>query len=288
MEAVTWERRPALTRPTLICAFKGWNDAAEGASTALRFMATQWDAERFGAIDPDEFFDFQVARPTVTLTEGHTREITWPEHVFWSARATGTERDVIFLSGNEPNLRWRAFSESIVGVARELGTELVVTLGSLLADVPHTRPVRITGTAGDRDLVTRLGFTETRYEGPTGITGVLHDACARAGLTSASLWAPVPHYVAAVPSPKAALALIERVEMLLDLTVDTAELEQAAEEYEQRLDTAVAAEPDVKLLVERLEAQADEADDISPGDLPSGDTIAKDFERFLRDQGEEK
>jgi predicted ATP-grasp superfamily ATP-dependent carboligase len=287
MGSVTWERRPRLQRPAMVCAFKGWNDAAESASTALRFLATQWDAERFAAIDPDDFFDFQVSRPTVTLTEGRTRKISWPEHVFWSARAASSDRDVVFLSGNEPNLRWKGFCQTVIDVANELGVELIVTLGSLLADVPHTRPVQITGIAGDPDMVAQLNFTETRYEGPTGITGVLHHACARAEISTASLWAPVPHYVATVPSPKAALALLERVETLLAVDIDTAELEQATEEYEQRLDAAVASEPDVKLLVERLEAQADEDDDVSLGDLPSGDSIASEFQRFLRDQGED-
>ncbi len=286
MGSINWEQRPQLRRPAMICAFKGWNDAAESATTALRYLATQWDAERFAAIDPDDFFDFQVSRPTVTLTEGRTRDISWPEHVFWSARTATADRDIVFLSGNEPNLRWKGFCQTVIDVANELGVELVVTLGSLLADVPHTRPVSITGIAGDPEMVQRLNFTETRYEGPTGITGVLHHACAGAKITSASLWAPVPHYVATVPSPKAALALIERVETLLGVEVDTAELEQATEEYEQRLDAAVASEPDVKLLVERLEAQADEAeeDDVPMGDLPSGDSIAREFERFLRDQ----
>jgi proteasome assembly chaperone (PAC2) family protein len=290
MGSVTWERRPRLQRPALICAFKGWNDAAESASTALRFLATQWDAERFATIDPDDFFDFQVSRPTVTLTEGRTRKISWPEHVLWSARAGTSERDVVFLSGNEPNLRWKTFCQTVIEIAKELNVELVVTLGSLLADVPHTRPVSITGIGGDPDLVERLDFTETRYEGPTGITGVLHHAFAVANISSASLWAPVPHYVATVPSPKAALALIDRVETLLGVDVDTAELEQATEEYEQRLDAAVASEPDVRLLVERLEAQADEGEDdedVSLGDLPSGDSIASEFQRFLRDQGED-
>jgi predicted ATP-grasp superfamily ATP-dependent carboligase len=291
MATVNWEQRPQLRRPAMICAFKGWNDAAESASTALRFLATRWDAERFAAIDPDDFFDFQVARPTVTLTEGRTRKITWPEHVFWSARAGSADRDIVFLSGNEPNLRWRGFCETVIDVANQLDVELVVTLGSLLADVPHTRPVQITGIAGDPEMVARLNFTQTRYEGPTGITGVLHHACAAAEIKSAGLWAPVPHYVATVPSPKASLALIERVQMLLDVEVDTAELEQATEEYEQRLDAAVASEPDVKLLVERLEAQADETeedDDAPLGDLPSGDSIASEFQRFLRDQGEQR
>jgi predicted ATP-grasp superfamily ATP-dependent carboligase len=267
-----------------VCSFRGWNDAAESASSALRYLATQWDAARIGAIDPEEFFDFQVTRPTVRLTEGMTREIDWPEFVFSSAALASTGRDIVFLVGNEPNLRWKTFAATTVAAARELGVQRVVSLGALLADVPHTRPVQVTGIAGDPKMAERLGFSQTRYEGPTGIVGVLHDACARAGIESASLWAPVPHYVAAVPSPKASLALIQRVETLLDVKLDLSGLEEASIEYERRLDEAVAAEPEVRALVERLEQQLDEAE-VELGDLPSGDSIAREFQRFLRDQG---
>jgi proteasome assembly chaperone (PAC2) family protein len=287
MDVIKWERKPKLRQPTLICAFKGWNDAAGSASAALEFVANRFDAERFAVIDPEEFFDFQVTRPTVKLTEGRTREVEWPEPVLSSARVEDANRDLAFLLGVEPNLRWRTFCDAIVDAARELDVELVVTLGALLADVPHTRPVRITGIAGSDELAARLGFTQANYEGPTGIVGVLHDACAAAGMRSASLWAPVPHYVAAVPSPKAALALIRTLEELSGVPVDSSELEEAGEEYERRLDEAVASEPDVRALVERLEQQADESE-ISFRDLPSGDSIARDFERFLRQQGDER
>ena len=283
MEAVRWDRSPKLRRPALVCAFKGWNDAAESATAALSFVSGKWDAERLGAIDPEEFYDFQVTRPTVRMSEGRTREIVWPELVIESASPKGAARDVLFLSGAEPNLRWKGFSATVVAAARELGVELVVSLGALLADIPHTRPVQVTGIAADPELVERLGFSEARYEGPTGIVGVLHDACARAGLASASLWAPVPHYVATVPSPKATLALLRRLEDLLETPIDTAELDEASVEYERRLDEAVASEPEVRALVERLEQQLDE-DEVSFRNLPSGDSIAKEFERFLKEQ----
>jgi predicted ATP-grasp superfamily ATP-dependent carboligase len=283
MENLRFDRRPELRHPALICSFKGWNDAAESASSALGFLATQWDAEPFGAIEPEEFYDFQVTRPMVTLTEGLTRNIEWPEFVFSSARPDAGERDIVFLVGAEPNLRWRTFCETVVSAITELGVDFVVSLGALLADVPHTRDVQVTGIAANAELAERLGFAETRYEGPTGIVGVLHDACAKAGLVSASLWAPVPHYVASVPSPKASLALIRRVESLLDMSVDLTGLEEAATEYERRLDEAVASEPEVRALVERLEQQMD-ATEISFGDLPSGDSIAREFQRFLREQ----
>jgi proteasome assembly chaperone (PAC2) family protein len=286
MDPMRWERRPELESPALVCSFKGWNDAAESATTALSFVASRWGAERFGSIDPEEFFDFQVTRPTVRLSEGRTRVVEWPE-LELSCASTAGPRDVVFLTGPEPNLRWRTFSSTVVDAARELGVDLVVSLGALLADVPHTRPVQITGIAADRELIERLGFSETRYEGPTGIVGVLHDACARAGLMTASLWAPVPHYVATVPSPKATLALLGRLGDLLELQIETADLEEAAVEYERRLDEAVAGEPEVRALVERLERQVDEQD-ISFRDIPSGDSIAREFERFLKEQGEEK
>jgi proteasome assembly chaperone (PAC2) family protein len=284
MERLILEQKPKLRSPTLVCSFKGWNDAAESASSALRFLETQWDAERIGAIDPEEFFDFQVTRPTVKLTDGLTREIEWPEFVLSGAQLTAASHDVVFLIGNEPNLRWKTFAATVVDAARELGVAQVVSLGALLADVPHTRPVQITGISGDAEMAERLGFSQTRYEGPTGIVGVIHDACARNGLESASLWAPVPHYVAAVPSPKASLALIERVQTLLGVTIELGGLEEASLEYERRLDEAVAAEPEVRALVERLEQQLDDSE-ISFGDLPSGDSIAREFQRFLRDQG---
>jgi proteasome assembly chaperone (PAC2) family protein len=284
MGSLNWERKPELRKPVLVCAFKGWNDAAESATTALEFIAGKWEATRFAAIDPEQFFDFQVTRPTVRLTEGRTREIIWPEHVLSSGTIAGTERDAVLLTGAEPNLNWKTFCATVIEAARELGIDVVVSLGALLADVPHTRPVRITGIAGDESLVERLGFSQTRYEGPTGIVGVLQDACMRAGFKCASLWAPVPHYVAALPSPKAALALVETLGRLIEVEIDGDELERASVEYEERLDEAVANEPEVKSLVERLEQQMDEAE-VSFGDLPSGDSIAREFQRFLRDQG---
>jgi proteasome assembly chaperone (PAC2) family protein len=287
MEVVRWDRRPKLRKPALVCSFKGWNDAAESATTALSFVASRWGAEPFGAIDPEEFFDFQVARPTVRLTEGVTRVIEWPELELSSASPSEGDRDVVFLTGAEPNLRWKTFSATIVDVARQLNVEMVVSLGALLADVPHTRPVQITGIAADAALSERLGFTATRYEGPTGIVGVVQDACTKAGLLAASLWAPVPHYVATVPSPKATLALLGRLQDLLGIPIDVTDLEEAAVDYERRLDEAVASEPEVRMLVERLERQVDD-DEISFRNLPSGDSIAREFERFLKEQGDEK
>jgi predicted ATP-grasp superfamily ATP-dependent carboligase len=209
--------------------------------------------------------------------------IEWPELELSSARPAEGARDVVFLTGAEPNLRWKTFSATVVDVARELGVDMIVSMGALLADVPHTRPVQITGIAADADLSERLGFTATRYEGPTGIVGVVQDAATKAGMLAASLWAPVPHYVATVPSPKATLALLRRLGDLIEARIDMAELEEAAVDYERRLDEAVASEPEVRMLVERLERQMDD-EEISFRNLPSGDSIAREFERFLKEQ----
>ena len=187
--------RPQLTRPVLIAAFRGWNDGGQGATLAGGYLAKVWGAARFAEIDPEPFFDFQATRPHVSLVEGDTRHIDWPENAFYHARLAGQARDAVLLLGIEPNLRWRSFCGLVMGLAGDLGVEMVVTLGSLLADVPHTRVAPVTGAASDPELIERLGLQASRYEGPTGIVGVLHDSCRRAGLPSASLWAAVPHYV---------------------------------------------------------------------------------------------
>ena len=203
--------RPELEKPVLLAAFRGWNDGAQAASLAAGYLAKTWDAEQFAEIDPEDFFDFQATRPHVSLEDGLTRRIEWPETGFYHARPEGLDRDVVLLLGIEPNLRWRTFTELVVGLATELEVELMITLGALLADVPHTRPAPVTGSATDSELVERLGLSASRYEGPTGIVGVLHDACREAGIPSASLWAAVPHYVSLTPSPRAAVALCERL-----------------------------------------------------------------------------
>jgi predicted ATP-grasp superfamily ATP-dependent carboligase len=272
-----------------VCAFKGWNDAGDAASAALSFVGAALDAKRFAQIDPEEFTDFQATRPTIRLTEGVTREITWPTVDVYEARIPRAPRDLILLSGPEPSMRWRTFSGLIIDLAEALGCQLVVTLGALLADVPHSRPVNITGLASDDALVARLGLSSASYEGPTGITGVLHTACAQAGIPSASLWASVPHYVAAAPNPKAALALVRRLESLVGVSVDATELESAASDYERQVNMAVQSDPDVQAFVERLEKAMEEdgSDDIDASDLPSGDAIASEFQRFLRQRGPE-
>src|SRR5919204_2830095 len=206
--------RPRLERPVLVAAFRGWNDGGQGASLAGGYLAREWQAERFADVDPETFYDFQATRPLVSLEEGETRKIEWPENAFYFARPRELGRDAILLLGIEPNVRWRTFTTLIVDFAKELGVEMVVTLGALLADVPHTRPSPVTGSASDAQLIAELGLSTSRYEGPTGIVGVLHDACKQADLRSASLWAAVPHYVSLAPSPVAALALVERLGQL--------------------------------------------------------------------------
>jgi len=267
-------------RPVLIAAFEGWNDAAEAASTAARYIRDRWGARPFASIDPEEFFDFSATRPHVKLREGLTREIVWPSNRFFGAAVAEAGRDVALLIGSEPQLRWRTFCAQVVGVAAELEVDLVVVLGALLADVAHTRPVKVTGSAVDGDLVTRLGLQRSRYEGPTGIVGVLHDAFSRAGIPSASLWAAVPHYVAGTPSPKAALALVERTSKLLEVPVVSADLAQLAVDYERQVSEVVAGDEDVAAYVSRLEETAD-SDSL---ELATGEELAADFQRFLREQ----
>src|ERR671920_415947 len=260
MQPLRWERRPdGLRAPALVCAFKGWNDAGEAATSALTFMGAGLDAARFALIDPEEFVDFQSTRPSVRLTDGLSRKIEWPEFEFYEALVPRAPRDLILLSGPEPAMRWRTFCEKVIELAEAIGVQMVVTLGALLADVPHTRPVSITGMASDQVLIDRLGLQPPTYEGPTGIVGVLHAACAEAGLPSCSLWAAVPHYVAVVPNPKGALAILRRLETLVGVTVDASSLEEAATDYERQVSRAVEMDPEVQAFVERLEKAAEEA-----------------------------
>jgi predicted ATP-grasp superfamily ATP-dependent carboligase len=288
VDPVQWETDvPQLRRPTLVCAFAGWNDAASAATAALEAVAASLDSEVAARIDPEEFYDFQVNRPTIRLIEGQTREIDWPANTLLSARVPNAERDLVLLSGVEPNVRWRTFADAIVSAAERLGVEMVVSLGALMADVAHTRPVPITGLASDPDLIEQLGMSRSSYEGPTGIVGVVHDACRRSGMTSASLWAAVPHYVAAVPNPKAALALLRRLESLTGVAVEASELEDATGRFTDQVDQAVSANPEIEELVRNLEASQEEDYEISQN-MPSADDIAQEFQQFLRQRGKDK
>jgi proteasome assembly chaperone (PAC2) family protein len=265
----------------LVAAFRGWNDGAQGASLAASFLAQAWEARRFADIDPEEFFDFQATRPHVALEEGLTRRIDWPETAFYHASIPGLERDAVLALGIEPNLRWRTFSEEVVELAQDLEVDLVVTLGALLADVPHTRPAPVTGSASDPKLVEELGLASSRYEGPTGIVGVVHDACRRAELPSASLWAAVPHYASLAASPKAALALCLRLADLLGTEFDLADLERASAAYETQVSEAVASDEETEAYVQQLEERRDALGEEL--EMPSGETLAAELTRFLRE-----
>ena len=278
-DELQFAERPRLERPVLVAAFRGWNDGGQGASLAGAYLARAWAARQFAEIDPEGFYDFQATRPSVSLVDGETRRIDWPENHFMFAPLPGAGRDAIILLGVEPNVRWRACTALVTQVAEEFEVELVITLGSLLADVPHTRPAPVTGSATDPELIHRLGLQASRYEGPTGIVGVLHDACANAGLPSASLWAAVPHYVSLTPSPRAAKALVERLAGLLSADVDTAELDEACDAYAEQVSEAVASDADTATYVEELERRVDEL--AAEADLPSGEALADELTRYL-------
>jgi proteasome assembly chaperone (PAC2) family protein len=286
VDSLIWESDvPQLRSPMLVCSFRGWNDAAGAASRALAAVAESLDAELLAQIDPEEFFDFQATRPTITLKEGQARQIEWPQNNLFAARVPSADRDLVLFDGTEPSLRWRTFSEGVATAADALGAEMVVTMGALVAEVSHTLPVPITGLASSEELVEELDLERSNYEGPTGIVGVVHDCCRQLGMTSASLWAAVPHYVAAVPNPKAALALLRRLEGLTGIAVDASELEQESVSYDEQIGRAVDANPEIKELVERIEAEQVEQLGDEGADLPTADTIARDFQQFLRQQG---
>jgi proteasome assembly chaperone (PAC2) family protein len=287
--SVDW--RPELARPVLIAAFTGWNDAAEAASVALATLRESWEAQRFGSFDAEEFFDYQASRPQIKLVEGVTRTVEWPENEL-SATVSRLEaagdRGAVLLSGPEPSFRWRSFSSAVIELSRELNVELVVTMGALLADVPHSRPVSVAANAQDPALIENLGLSASRYEGPTGITGVLHRACAEAGLSAVSFWASVPHYLPAIPSAPGALALLESLSGLLGMDVDTSTLERGATTYQEQVSAAVSQDSDLSSYVRMLEDRFDSQANQGPRDLPTGDELASELESFLRDQRREE
>lgn len=277
MEHLRWTHRPTLERPVLIAAFEGWNDAGDAASSAVSWFTDRWDAEPFADIDPEEFFDFTSTRPEVRSEDGR-RVIDWPTNQFVAGTLPDSGRDVILLQGVEPQLKWRTFCNRVIEVAETFDAAMIVTLGALLAEVPHSRPVSIAGTAYDREVVERLGLAQSTYEGPTGIVGVLHAQCRDADMTSASLWATVPTYVPGSPSPKATLALVEKTAALLDTGVITTDLEIATASYERQINELVEDDDETQAYVAALEQRHDEGDDDEPDDLIT------EVERFLRDQ----
>ena len=269
----------------MICAFQGWNDAGDSASSAIAFLSSALRARRFARMDSQEFYDFQANRPSIRLSEGSTGEIVWPTVEIFEALASRASRDLVLVQGSEPSFRWRAFCAHLLDLAEALDVQVIVTLGALLSDVAHSRPVQMTGYASDPSLVSRLGIAPSSYEGPTGIIGVLHSACGEAGMPSASLWAGVPHYVAAATNPKAALALVRRVEGLVGVSVDVSKLEGASAEYERQVGIAVQSDPEIQAFVERLELQADANAQRTPKEVPDGDALAREFQRFLKQRG---
>jgi predicted ATP-grasp superfamily ATP-dependent carboligase len=281
LEHVRWRHRPRLEAPVLVAAFAGWNDAGDAATTAVRAINEAWGAEEFADLDAELFYDFTSTRPRVEFADNGEREVVWPANVFSAATVPGTDLDVITLVGVEPELRWRTFSEQITGVAGLFGARMVVTLGALLAEVPHTRPVSIFGTGHDHETTARLGLLPSSYEGPTGITGVVATAGRAAGMSSVSFWAAVPTYVPSAPSPKAALALVERTGRLLDAAVDTADLAEAAEEYEREVSEVAADDEETLEYLRALEHRYDE-EGLDVHDDPG--RLVEEVERFLRDQ----
>lgn len=286
---IRWEHRPQLRQPILIAAFEGWSDAGDAASLAVRYLSESWPVRRFATIDPEEFFDFTANRPQIRFVDGgSTRRIDWPETLLLAGPIPGSGRDVIILRGVEPQLRWRAFCSNLLGVANTLNAQMVLTLGALLADVPHTRPVPVAAAAYEPTLAARFALEYSRYEGETGIVGVLHDACLRAGLPSVGLWASVPHYVHQISSPRAALALVERIASMVGTRLDPIELRAAGEVYLQQVSERVADDDEAVAYVAQLEEASDRlAADAPPSDiaLPSADSLAAEAERFLRDHG---
>ncbi|MEV5650784.1 PAC2 family protein [Nocardia sp. NPDC052254] len=277
---------PTLRDPVLVAAFEGWNDAADAASGAVEHLELIWDAEPLAELDSEDYYDYQVNRPTVRQVDGVTREIQWPSTTLSVCSPPGSERDVVLLHGVEPNMRWRAFCTDIIELIEQLQVSTVVILGALLADTPHTRPVPVTGTAYNKDAAEQFNLEQTRYEGPTGITGVLQDACVRAGVPAISFWAAVPHYVSQPPNPKATIALLRRVEDVLDLEVPLGELPAQAEDWESAVDEMTEGDEEVTEYVRSLEERGDAAVDLDDAmSKIDGDAIAAEFEKYLRRRG---
>jgi len=278
---IEFEGWPELTDAVLVAAFEGWNDAGDAATGSIEHLELVWDTQPLMAIDPDEYYDFQVNRPTVSMVDGVTRRVSWPTTRLSVCRPPGAAFDLVLVRGIEPNMRWRAFCDELLDVIRALDVRVVVTLGALLSDTPHTRPTSVTGTSYDQASAVKYGLEKSRYEGPTGIVGVLQDACVAAGIPAISFWAGVPHYVSQPPNPKATIALLHSVEEVLDVPVPLAELPQQADEWQKLVDEMAAEDDEVTEYIRNLEQRDDEIDRGEMG-ATSGDAIAREFERYLR------
>ena len=296
MSALIIEELPTLTNPVLVVAFAGWNDAGGAATHATQFLVQKLQARRFASLEPEEFYNFSELRPQVQLRDGLYREVSWPANDFFYSRTATSQQNLVFGVGIEPHLRWKTYAATLLDLARQCGVNLVITLGALLADVAHSRPVRVAGFSSDPVLAAQLQFTPSRYEGPTGIVGVLNDACRRAGLASVSFWANVPHYISAAPNPKAALALIGRLESFLHLTLDTTELHVATLDFDSKIAQAVAENPNMATYIRQLEdrdpQEGLEMDPAPKGNGGNGHANGKDMEeelqRFLRQRKNKK
>jgi len=296
MSALIIEELPTLTNPVLVVAFAGWNDAGGAATHATQFLVQKLQARRFASLEPEEFYNFSELRPQVQLRDGLYREVSWPANDFFYSRTATSQQNLVFGVGIEPHLRWKTYAATLLDLARQCGVNLVITLGALLADVAHSRPVRVAGFSSDPVLAAQLQFTPSRYEGPTGIVGVLNDACRRAGLASVSFWANVPHYISAAPNPKAALALIDRLESFLHLTLDTTELRVATLDFDSKIAQAVAENPNMATYIRQLEdrdpQEGLEMEPAPKGNGGNGHANGKDMEeelqRFLRQRKNKK
>lgn len=288
MSHVRIDMLPELRDPVLIAAFLGWNDAAQAATGAVQHLITHYRGQKFAEVDPEEFFDFTEARPRVILVEGGQRRLIWPANEFYYHASPTLPHDLIFLLGIEPHLKWRTFTSALVDVARQCGVTTVLMLGALVADVPHTRPVRLSGSSNDpalRERLRALRVTASRYEGPTGIVGALSDACTRASLPAASMWGNVPHYISATANPKVMHALLERLDSLLSLGIDLAPLARAAQQFDIQVNEAVRRTPAVASYVRELERRFNvEGEEVEPppSELPSAEALIQDLEQFLR------
>ena len=280
---VVWTGRPKLDRPVVIAAFEGWNDAGDAATTAVRHLRDRWRARAFASIDPEDFYDFTTSRPNIELDEGRTRKIEWPANEFCATSRAESGVEVVTLCGIEPQLRWRTFGEGVLAVARAVNARMIVTLGALLAEVAHSRPVQLYGSTDDERLAVELGLEPSNYEGPTGIVGVLNAMARDAGIPAASLWAAVPSYVPGATSPKAALALVERVTDLLNVQVSTTDLEIAAAGYERQVSQLVSEDDETAAYVEQLEERYDEEAELMP---TTAESLVEEVEQFLRNQSE--
>jgi predicted ATP-grasp superfamily ATP-dependent carboligase len=297
VDQVRWMRKVELRRPVMVVAFEGWNDAGEAASLAVDHLAGLWDAETIATIDPEEFYDFTVARPEISLDENGSRHLRWPDPEVMCATPAGAAHDVLLFRAIEPHMRWRTFTAAVLEVIRTLRIERIVLLGALLADVPHTRPTRVSGTSADPALNARLDLAPSSYEGPTGMVGVLYDALRQSGVNAASLWAAVPHYVHQLPSPKAVLALLDRLAVLLGTQIDPLGLGEAASDYQREVDEQISDDPDIVAYVAELEEAEDaqaKGGGTGPGEpsaappnevvVASAEGLAAEVEKYLRDQ----